>query len=487
MRHLHLQRPLVFIDLETTGISPTADRIVEIAMIKVHPDGRRETYLRRVNPGVPIPPESTRFHGITDADVAGAPSFAEIAAEVLAFIGDGDLAGFNIQRFDLPLLRRELSAAGCRLDMDGRAVVDAQIIYHRRVPRDLAAAYQYYCGKDLTQAHSAGADIAACVEVLDAQLAAYPDLPRTPHELDAYFTPRDPTWIDPEGRFVWQDDEAVVNFGPEGIRGRPLREVARRDPGFLQWILRKDFHPEVKLIVQDALAGRFPTRRRGIGVAPVAGGAPASGQPPSPDGSPGGGEGGSTSRATRGQREGPTVGPPETPSPAGAPVSGQAPDRPAARTPATERVVTALRAAGIAAKVLEFPQGTRTAQEAAAAVGTNVAQIVKSLVFLADGRGVLVLVSGRNRVDPGRLARVLGATRVERADADRVRALTGFAIGGVPPVGHATPLEVVVDEDLLAYDVVYASAGTPTAVFAVSPADLVRATGGRVAPVGQPQ
>jgi DNA polymerase-3 subunit epsilon len=266
MQYLRLQRPIVFVDLETTGISPTADRIVEIAMIKVHPDGRRETYLRRVNPGMPIPPEATRFHGITDADVASAPPFAAIAAEVLAFIGEADLAGFNIQRFDLPVLRRELSAAGCRLDMDGRAVVDAQIIYHRKVPRDLAAAYQYYCGKDLTAAHQAGADIAACVEILDAQLGAYPDLPRTPQELDAHFTPREPNFVDPEGRFVWQDDEAVVNFGPDGIRGRPLREVARRDPRFLQWILRRDFHPETKLIAQDALAGRFPTRRRAPGV-----------------------------------------------------------------------------------------------------------------------------------------------------------------------------------------------------------------------------
>lgn len=155
--------------------------------------------------------------------------------------------------------------------------------------------------------------------------------------------------------------------------------------------------------------------------------------------------------------------------------------------PASARVVAALRAAGIAADVLEFPQGTRTAQDAAAAIGTTVAQIVKSLVFLADGRGVLVLASGANRVDPGRVARALGAARVVRADADRVRRLTGFAIGGVPPLGHDTPLETLVDEDLLAHDVVYAAAGTPTAVFAVAPADLVRATGGRVVAVAQPR
>jgi DNA polymerase-3 subunit epsilon len=192
MRHLALERPLVFIDLETTGVSPVTDRIVELAMIKVHPDGRRETITRRVNPGVPIPPESSRLHGITDADVAAAPVFARVADEVLAFIGDADLAGFNIHRFDLPVLQRELADAGRPLAMEGRAVVDAQVIYHRRVPRDLAAAYRLYCGKELVGAHGAAADIEACVEVLDAQLAAYPDLPRTPPGLAERFAPRDP-------------------------------------------------------------------------------------------------------------------------------------------------------------------------------------------------------------------------------------------------------------------------------------------------------
>jgi DNA polymerase-3 subunit epsilon len=192
MRHLALERPLVFIDLETTGVSPVTDRIVEVAMIKVHPDGRRETMTRRVNPGVPIPPESSRLHGIADADVAGAPVFAQIAGEVLAFIGGADLAGFNIHRFDLPVLQRQLADAGRPLAMEGRAVVDAQVIYHRRVPRDLAAAYRLYCGKELTGAHGAAADNEACVEVLDAQLAAYPDLPRTPQGLAERFAPRDP-------------------------------------------------------------------------------------------------------------------------------------------------------------------------------------------------------------------------------------------------------------------------------------------------------
>jgi len=159
----------------------------------------------------------------------------------------------------------------------------------------------------------------------------------------------------------------------------------------------------------------------------------------------------------------------------------------AAVSAATDRVRAALAAHGVACDVVEFPQGTRSAADAARAIGTTLGQIVKSLVFLADGRPVLVLTSGRNRVDTGKLARVTGAARVERADADRVRAVTGFAIGGVPPVGHPAPLETFVDEDLLGYHVVFAAAGTPTAIFPIAPADLVRITGGRTGDVAQPQ
>jgi Cys-tRNA(Pro) deacylase len=154
---------------------------------------------------------------------------------------------------------------------------------------------------------------------------------------------------------------------------------------------------------------------------------------------------------------------------------------------ATDRVHQALSALGLSAEIQEFPQGTRTAQDAADAIGTTLGQIVKSLVFLADGRPVLVLASGKNRVDSGKLARAAGAARIERADADRVRAATGFAIGGVPPVGHAAPMETYIDEDLLAYEIVYAAAGTPNAIFPITPPDLVRVTGGRIAELAQPQ
>jgi Cys-tRNA(Pro) deacylase len=151
-----------------------------------------------------------------------------------------------------------------------------------------------------------------------------------------------------------------------------------------------------------------------------------------------------------------------------------------------ERVSRALAERGLEVEVFEFPQGTRTAEEAARAIGTTLAQIVKSLVFVADGRPVLALVSGRNRVDLSKLAKAAGAARIERADAALVRSTTGFAIGGVPPVGHATPMATFIDQDLLHYPVVYAAAGTPTAIFPIAPADLVRVTGGRVVDLAQP-
>lgn len=153
--------------------------------------------------------------------------------------------------------------------------------------------------------------------------------------------------------------------------------------------------------------------------------------------------------------------------------------------PSARKVAEALRALGVETEVVEFPQGTRTAQDAAAAIGTTVGQIVKSLLFLADGKPVLALVSGSNRLDVQKLGRLVGAERVERADADTVRAITGYAIGGVPPVGHGRPLPVFLDQDLLQYDVVYAAAGTPQAVFAIAPARLLEITGAQVADLAE--
>lgn len=183
---LDLARPLAVFDLETTGLDVERDRIVEIAIVKMFPDGRRERYLQRVNPGVPIPPEAARVHGIRDEDVASAPGFSEIAAEVEHLLEGADLAGFNAARFDLPLLAAEFARAGRTLPLDGRAVLDAALIFHRKEPRHLAAALRFYCGRDLAGAHSADADAEACLDILEAQLARYTDLPRDVPGLDAW-------------------------------------------------------------------------------------------------------------------------------------------------------------------------------------------------------------------------------------------------------------------------------------------------------------
>jgi drug/metabolite transporter (DMT)-like permease/DNA polymerase III epsilon subunit-like protein len=259
LAQLRLERPLAVFDLETTGLYPQKDRIVEIAIVKVHPDGRREVYARRVNPGVPIPPEVSRIHGIRDEDVAGEPRFKEVAAEVLDLLSGCDFAGFNVERYDLPLLQAEFVRAGLALRIEGRAILDASSIFHRKEPRHLAAAYRFYCGRDLAGAHSAQADAEACVEILDAQLARYDDLPRDAAGLHAWSHPRAADRVDLMGKFVWVEQEACFSFGKN--QGRRLSDVASSERSYLDWLVRADgFPPDAVEIVQAALRGEFPRR-----------------------------------------------------------------------------------------------------------------------------------------------------------------------------------------------------------------------------------
>lgn len=192
MRNLRLTRPIVFFDLETTGTDPATDRIVEISVLRIEPDGREEVRTRRINPERPIPPEAAAVHGIRDEDVKDAPTFRQIARSLLAFIGEADLAGYNLRRFDLPLLERELRACGLDLDTSRRRVVDVMAIFHKKEPRDLAAAVRFYLGREHAGAHGAEADVRAAAEVLDAQLACYEDLPRTVEELARWCSSRPP-------------------------------------------------------------------------------------------------------------------------------------------------------------------------------------------------------------------------------------------------------------------------------------------------------
>jgi DNA polymerase-3 subunit epsilon len=246
---------LAVLDLESTGLNPRYDRIVEVAVVKVHPDGRQEEYLRRVNPERPISSGALEVHGITDADVADAPAFRDIAGELFGFLRGCDLAGFGILTFDLPLLAAEFARVGITLDPRTR-VVDSKNVFHKKEPRTLSAALSFYCGTEHDEAHAALGDAKATYEVLVAQMDRYPDLPADVGALAEYCNPTVPDAVDPDGRLKWAGGEIIVNFGQK--TGISLRELAENEPGYLRWILNKDFSPEVKAVVRDALDGKYP-------------------------------------------------------------------------------------------------------------------------------------------------------------------------------------------------------------------------------------
>ena len=256
---LVLERPLVFFDIESTGTNPYRDRIVEIAVIKVMPDGSREDVVRRINPCMPIPAGASAVHGIYDADVADSPTFDVIAHNLYNYLEGCDLAGYNIVKFDVPMLQEEFKRCGLELSIKERKLIDVFNIFCRLYPRTLSAAYEFFCGGNLEDAHSALADTDATVSVLLGQLAKHPELPREMAGLAEFSSARDADFVDSEGRLKFSGDEVVVNFGKNS--GRRLRDLASEDPGFLRWMLRSDFSEEVKTVIKNALAGEFPTRK----------------------------------------------------------------------------------------------------------------------------------------------------------------------------------------------------------------------------------
>lgn len=241
---LRLERPLVFFDLETTGTDTRSDRIVEFSFLKIHPDGSEETFYSLVNPEMPIPPQSSSVHGITDEKVAEAPTFAVLAPKIAGFLENADMAGFNCLRFDIPMLAEEFLRAGVPIDLrTNRHVVDVQTIFHKREKRTLSAAYAFYCNQDLEDAHSADADTRATYEVLRGQLAMYDDLPNDIKALDEYthYTRN----VDYAGRFVYNDEGAeVFNFGK--YKGRRVDEVLRADASYYSWMMESDFPMDTK-------------------------------------------------------------------------------------------------------------------------------------------------------------------------------------------------------------------------------------------------
>lgn len=254
---MKLTNSLVVLDLETTGTWVEKDRIIEIAMIRLEPSGERKVYHSRVNPMMPIPVVVQKLTGIGEADVKDAPLFKVIAQDVAAFLDGADLGGFNIDKFDLPLLEREMVEAGVPFTAAGHKSFDAQKVYHVNERRDLTAAYALYCGKPLVDAHSALADTQATLEILEAQVARYGEGDEAVETL-ARFQHREQTeFLDAEKRFRWWNGELYMMFG-KYARKESLKEVARKDPGYLNWMLSKDFSEDVKLLVGNALKGQFP-------------------------------------------------------------------------------------------------------------------------------------------------------------------------------------------------------------------------------------
>jgi DNA polymerase-3 subunit epsilon len=262
-RTLNLTRPLISFDLETTGLNVQQDRIIEMSCVKIHPDGRRETKTLRLNPEQPISPDATAVHGIHDADLTDCPTFIDQADMLAAFMQGADLTGFNIERFDLPILTREFARAQ-RVFPEGHVnVIDSWRIYLHFEPRDLGAAYSYYCKSTLKDAHSAEADAVAAADILVAQLDRYEELPNDAAGLHAFCHPVRPDWVDQEGKMTWQGQDAALGFGKH--RGRSLREMAEQEPDYLRWISQGNFSSEVQNLCKQALMGHFPER----GVSPT--------------------------------------------------------------------------------------------------------------------------------------------------------------------------------------------------------------------------
>lgn len=243
---LNLTKPLAFFDLETTGITIGTDRIVEISILKLMPDGEKVIYTKRVNPEMPIPEASSKVHGIYDKDVVNEPTFKQLAPEINQFIGNADLAGYNSNKFDVPMLVDEFIRVGVNFEMKGRRMVDVQNIFHKMEQRTLAAAYKFYCEKEIVNAHSAEADIEATYEVFMAQLARYDSLAKDVEGLSTFSAMNKN--VDLAGRIVFNEkNEEVFNFGKH--KGRTVSDVFGKEPSYYDWMMQGDFPAETKQVL----------------------------------------------------------------------------------------------------------------------------------------------------------------------------------------------------------------------------------------------
>ena len=240
---LNLKNPIVFFDIESTGLNVATDRIVEISIVKINPDGSEEIKTRRINPTIPISPEAQKVHGISDEDVKNEPTFAQIAKSLAKWMEGCDIAGYNSMKFDIPLLSEEFLRADVDFDFRKRKLVDVQNIFHKMEQRTLTAAYKFYCQKDLENAHSAEADTLATYEILKAQLDKYPDLQNDVKFLAEFSTKS--KFVDYAGRIVYNEkDIPVFNFGKH--KGRAVTEVLKAEPSYYSWMMNGDFTRDTK-------------------------------------------------------------------------------------------------------------------------------------------------------------------------------------------------------------------------------------------------
>jgi len=257
---LALRRPIAFIDLESTGIDPRSARIVRLSVLKLDPDGAERFRSELINPGGPIPPGATAVHGITDEDVADAPPFKAFARGLVEYLEGCDLAGFGIERFDLPLLEAELRRAGMPASFADRAIVDAMAVFHKLEPRDFRTACLRFAGREPPEGRDPEGRLRAGLDILAGQLSMHAELPRDPEALDLWLHPPVAGALDPDGRFVWSEEgEPLVNFGRN--RGRRLEQVAQEEPDYLEWIAGNPaFNAVARQIAAEAARGRLPRR-----------------------------------------------------------------------------------------------------------------------------------------------------------------------------------------------------------------------------------
>lgn len=245
---INLKNPLVIFDIESTGIDIVKDRIIEITYLKIFPDGREEEKTFRVNPGVPIPPKSTQIHGITDEDVKDCPTFGEVARTLSKVLEGADIAGYNSNRFDIPLLAEEFLRYDVDIDLRKRKFIDAQVIFHKMEQRTLSAAYKFYCNKDLENAHSSAADTRATFEILEAQIARYTNLENDVDALSKFSSHNQNA--DYAGRIIYNDAGfEVFNFGK--YKGQLVEDVLKKDTGYYGWMMNGDFPLYTKKVLTN--------------------------------------------------------------------------------------------------------------------------------------------------------------------------------------------------------------------------------------------